>query len=601
MNRSIKFWSIVAATSIALFTGCTSEGDSSSPASSLPQEVDYTVTACADISDAEAQASLEKATTNSVSILEALASSNFDSAKVVSASTKAQFAQLLAKYPSNCGAQLGYAVTIIADLVNNQQINDLYNTATGNDPTSLLNIDPESYSKVLMKTNALAKSSNQTLVTEQVQSIIATGVLPAVDSAIILLRNIVNTKDFAFTFTVNGRVLELDNGEIAPVLGVLQYVKAYLTAIASINIDASLDNSYNWALTLANMDASSFDSLSTDEKAAIDHVTGLLSDKSPFTTVRNGWESRWTAIPSLLDSAISDVQIGLEYGIEESEDPNNAQENDVYVVGTDENADVSPANLQLVIDTLNTIKTYLRGPVKIAITDSISITVNISKYFTITDGFQDFLPYYKLTDYSTWLTPPAETMVWEEELNWEENGSAAVSEISAKAEQVYNGKTDYVWGSYSLYIDILTEDGDYSSVSVHLDGCQYTLGQNSTVYTLSATSCVDSTGTAMYQNFNVTIPDILVFTDAKGNETLHAYKLTLPKNENGDSWTIADMKGLIIFPDPTFHGVFPEITTQDAIWDLIEDLYSLTKSEETTDGSASETNYSDDEMGYDIK
>lgn len=594
MNRSIKFWSIVAATSIALFTGCTSEGDSSSSLDTSPKEIDYPVTACADISDAEAQASLEEATTNSVSILEALASSNFDSAKVVSASTKAQFAQILAKYPSNCGAQLGYAVTIIADLVNNQQINNLYNTATGDDPTSLLNIDPESYSKILMKTNALAKSSDQALVTEQVQSIIATGILPAVDSAIILLRNIVNTKGFAFTFTVNGRTVELDNGELAPALGVLQYAKAYLTAIASINMDASLDNSYNWALTLASMETSDFDSLSTDQRAAFDHVTGLLSANSPFTTVRSEWKENWTKIPSLLDSAISDVQVGLKYGIEEFNDPDNTQANDVYVVGTDENADVSPANLELAIDSLETIKTYLRGPVKIAITDSISITVNISKYFTITDGFQDFLPYYKLTDYSTWLTPPAETMVWEEELNWDLEGSAAANEISAVAEQVYNGKTDYVWGSYSLYIDILTEDGDYNSVSVKINGCQYTLGQDSTVYTLSATSCVDSTGTAMYQNFNVTIPDILVFTDAKGNETLHAYKLTLPKNENGDSWTIADMKGLIVFPDPTFHGVFPEITSQDAIWDLIEDLYSLTKSEETTDESAIDTSISGD-------
>ena len=583
MNRSIKFWSIVAATSIALFTGCTSEGDSSSSLDTSPKEIDYPVTACADISDAEAQASLEEATTNSVSILEALASSNFDSAKVVSASTKAQFAQILAKYPSNCGAQLGYAVTIIADLVNNQQINNLYNTATGDNPTSLLNIDPESYSKILMKTNALAKSSDQALVTEQVQSIIATGILPAVDSAIILLRNIVNTEGFAFTFTVNGRTVELDNGELAPALGVLQYAKAYLTAIASINMDASLDNSYNWALTLASMETSDFDSLSTDQRAAFDHVTGLLSANSPFTTVRSEWKENWTKIPSLLDSAISDVQVGLKYGIEEFNDPDNTQANDVYVVGTDENADVSPANLELAIDSLETIKTYLRGPVKIAITDSISITVNLSKYFTITDGFQDFLPYYKLTDYSTWLTPPAETMVWEEELNWDLEGSAAANEISAVAEQVYNGKTDYVWGSYSLYIDILTEDGDYNSVSVKINGCQYTLGQDSTVYTLSATSCVDSTGTAMYQNFNVTIPDILVFTDANGNETLHAYKLALPKNENGDSWTIADMKGLIVFPDPTFHGVFPEIKTQDAIWDLIEDLYSLTKSEDTAD------------------
>ncbi len=32
---------------------------------------------------------------------------------------------------------------------------------------------------------------------------------------------------------------------------------------------------------------------------------------------------------------------------------------------------------------------------------------------------------------------------------------------------------------------------------------------------------------------------------------------------------------IIIFPDPTFHGVFPNIKTQDDIWNLIEDIYNL--------------------------
>jgi len=84
----------------------------------------------------------------------------------------------------------------------------------------------------------------------------------------------------------------------------------------------------------------------------------------------------------------------------------------------------------------------------------------------------------------------------------------------------------------------------------------------------------------MYQNFNATLPNILIFTDAAGKETLPAYKLTLPKNEDGDKWTISDMKEIIIFPDPTFNGVFPEIKTQDDIWNLIEDIYNLVSSYE---------------------
>ena len=239
-----------------------------------------------------------------------------------------------------------------------------------------------------MKTSVLAKSSEQPLITDQVQSAIATGVLPAVDSAIILLRNITNTEDFSFTFTVEGKTIELDKGEFAPALGVLHFAKAYLIAAASINIDASKDKSYQWALTLSDLNSSDFENLSTEQRAALDHVTGLLSSKSPFTTVRNGWESSWKSIPALLDTAISNVQEGLEYGIEEYNDPKNSQENDLYVVGLDEEADVSPQDLQEAIENMEMIKGFLRGPIEIDINDSLSITVNISKFFTITDGFK---------------------------------------------------------------------------------------------------------------------------------------------------------------------------------------------------------------------
>jgi hypothetical protein len=428
MFGSKKFWGMIVATSVIFYAGCSSEVDPASTGDA-PKEIDYKVSACADISDSEVQAELDEATNSSIGIFQALASGDFDSAKVVSAKTKSTFKTILTDNPKNCGAQLGYAVTIISDLVNNKDVNDLYNRVTNEEPSTLLNVDPESYSKILMKTSVLAKSSEQPLITDQVQSAIARGVLPAIDSAIVLLRNIANTEGFSFTFTVEGRTVELDKGEIAPALGVLYFAKAYLIAAASINIDASKDKSYQWALTLSDMNSSDFENLSTEQRAALDHVTGLLSSNSPFTTVRDGWESSWKSIPALLDTAISNVQEGLEYGIEEYNDPKNSQENDLYVVGLDEEADVSPQDLQEAIDSMESIKGYLRGPVEIDITDSLSITVNISKFFTITDGFQDFLPYYKLTDYSTWMTPPPEVMVWEDYLRWDHEGSAAAYEL----------------------------------------------------------------------------------------------------------------------------------------------------------------------------
>jgi hypothetical protein len=41
-----------------------------------------------------------------------------------------------------------------------------------------------------------------------------------------------------------------------------------------------MDNSYNWALTLASMSESDFSNLSSDQKAALDHVTSFSVPKA---------------------------------------------------------------------------------------------------------------------------------------------------------------------------------------------------------------------------------------------------------------------------------------------------------------------------------
>jgi hypothetical protein len=163
-----KLWGMIVATSVIFYAGCSSDGDPAST-ENAPTEVDYKVSACAIVSDSEVQAELNEATNSSIGIFQALANGDFEGAKEVSAYTKSTFKTILTENPKNCGAQLGYAVTIISDLVNNKEINDLYNRVTSEEPSTLLNVDPESYSKILMKTSVLAKSSEQPLITDQVQ------------------------------------------------------------------------------------------------------------------------------------------------------------------------------------------------------------------------------------------------------------------------------------------------------------------------------------------------------------------------------------------------------------------------------------------------
>jgi hypothetical protein len=83
MFGSKKFWGMIVATSVIFYSGCSSEVDPASTGE-VPKEVDYKVSACADISDSEVQAELDEATNSSIGIFQALASGDFDSAKVVS-------------------------------------------------------------------------------------------------------------------------------------------------------------------------------------------------------------------------------------------------------------------------------------------------------------------------------------------------------------------------------------------------------------------------------------------------------------------------------------------------------------------------------------
>src|SRR6185295_14780125 len=57
----------------------------------------------------------------------------------------------------------------------------------------------------------------------------------------------------------------------------------------------------------------------------------------------------------------------------------------------------------------------------------------------------------------------------------------------------------------------------------------------------------------------------IYFTDAAGNKTLGAEDI----DNYGDN--LLDLKGKIIFRDPTFGGVFPDLTN-DNIWEYVQSL-----------------------------
>lgn len=580
MNTRKILGAAFAVSAIAL-TGCSSSGSSSSASNSgtSPKDVTITASTCA-TEDATTLTALAEANVTSNALLETFAKNGenlkVDSIKNLSATAKAQYSAILAKTPTSCGAQFGYALAIIASLSNNSELNSLYAAVKDEDAATLFNVNTESYSTTLMKTAALAKSSN-TLVTERVQNLVASNVLPALDSAISLMQNVVKN-NYTFTFAPKDNTIKLDNAQFAPALGAMFFAKAAFTIVAGIDLDASKDNSYEWAMTYSDMNILDFDSLSAEQKAAIDQATGLLSTSSPFTTVRSAWKTQWSSIPAMLDSAAAEVEAGLETSYAKYSN-GTPQDYAPYVVGNGENADISPEDLLTAIDTIKSIRKYITGTVTVQIKD-IAVDVNLSKFFTITDGFQDLLPYHKITDKSTWSTIPEDEAFWSS--NIKEGKPVALAKEFVKAYTEIENFDVHSVESINLYdyyfnsgdevkkigMDIYTEDGNEKSTALTLNGCSYYFTDDTTkTYTLTADVCKDSSGVTYYKQYTNVNLDILVFTDKAGNETIHAYKLLNGKSDDSD-WTAAELAGYVIFPDPTFNGVFPGMT-QTQLWNVI--------------------------------
>lgn len=580
MNTRKILGAAFAVSAIAL-AGCSGSGSSSSASNSgtSPKDVTITASTCA-AEDAATLTALAEANVTSNALLETFAKNGenlkADSIKNLSATAKAQYSAILAKTPTSCGAQFGYALAIIASLSNNSELNSLYTAVKDKDAATLFNVNTESYSTTLMKTAALAKSSN-TLVTERVQNLVASNVLPALDSAISLMQNVVKN-NYTFTFAPKDNTIKLDNAQFAPALGAMFFAKAAFTIVAGLDLDASKDNSYEWVMTSSDINMLAFDSLSAEQKAAINQTTGLLSANSPFTTVRSAWKTQWTSIPAMLDSAAAEVEAGLDTSYAKYS-KGTPQDYAPYVVGNGEDADISPEDLLTAIDTIKSIRKYITGTVTVQIKD-IAVNVNLSKFFTITDGFQDLLPYHKITDQSTWSTLPEDEAFWSSDISEGEPIAFGKEFAKAYAEiknfDVHSVEYINLYAYYNFYsadggkkieMNIDTGDDDIYAV-LYLKGCSYYFTDDTTkTYTLSAGVCKDSSGVTYYKQYTNVNLDILVFTDKSGNETIHSYKL-LNGKADGSDWTAAELAGYVIFPDPTFNGVFPGMT-QTQLWNVI--------------------------------
>ena len=593
--------SIFTFCTLAYLTGCsTDEGDDFISGSNTsvdgPQETKVNVVSgCEEITDDADKATIEQIKTNLTDVFSSFGEGDLNKTQELSSTTKSSIEAILKKYPGNCEAQLAYAAAIISDVVNNKKINNFLDTLAarqGKTKYDLFTKDVDDAAEFSFNYTINSTEEIRGILVSDVQSAIGS-ILPSLDSAISYMTNIANDDEFTCTYFINDRDIELDRGDFAPVLAAMYVAKASLTALVSINLNIDENGSYDWIDSLMELEYK-FNYYSNH---GFEHLFKFLGKDSKFTTIHNSWKTEYKNIPNLLDSAITYVQFGLQYGLEEAENGMETQKNDLYIVGDGEEAHLSTADAQKIIDSLTTIRKQLHEGFEIQYAEGKTIKVNISKLFENTDGIQKFLPYHVVNDRSKWVNPDG-GFYWSEELEYHAYAQRYMQGYIGESYHAYNPE------GRDIMVDSHEEDGttgyvylevynpyEKAKIRYDVDGCKisftFVFFGNSIPgiedvdpletapweippITLPAGMCKDDNGTIKYavayrEN---EVPNYGYFTDKNGKKTVTLQELVNGKmvDSKVESYKYEDLRNIIFFPDVTFGGIFPDMT-EDIFWD----------------------------------
>ena len=575
----------VAISSAFLMNACSDDSSSSSQGPSNP---DIDISACVDIEDANLRAQIDDA---NKTVLQAIENrNNYENLKFYVANAEETFHKALNAYPNSCEAQFGLAVTLLANTINNSLVDSIYRVYESGDENlklNLFNVDVGNYAGAIVNLSA----NKYGLINDRVQSTVVNTFIPKTDSAIALLQNVKSAGNFLYSLDNDGERLDIDEGDLDVAIGAVQAVNALLTAVASFNLDASLDDSYNWVKTADSVDRYrySFENLNANEQKAIKQAISLLEKSSPFTTVKNSWKDRYKKIPEALDSAVENVKAGLTFKmLNAGKNPYSA-----FNVGFDEESDISANDIQKSIDICDSIQKGLHGIVKVQIHDSL-LAVNIQKFFEITEGIQDYYPYHKIKPIETWTEFPKTGFDWRSE-NWddiddEDSTILAEYEIMSKFRSLSNhqygrfyiyARQSYTSDTVEYFLDYYSDDG-WESIKVYLSSCNYAFEtdefantNSAEIYTFSDEVCQVKNGDAYYKVMDISVlSDVCMFSDKNGNKTANALEIIRHENKTPDYYART-----VIFPDPTFGGVFPEMT-QEKLGKLIYYIYDFDEEED---------------------
>lgn len=597
-----KFGFLAAAGFATMFAGCTSNSDSSSPSGSENYEVPtIEVAECEEITDEAVRKDMDDAQETFINFIEAFSESDFKEAQKSAETIKKVYGKALKSNPGNCEAQLGYALATITNLLNNKSLNDVIDTinviTNGSesdeeyelpDVVALHKLGASEASQLIVKASSVAKSEGQKVITDRLQDAIADDLIPAVDTASIYLESIAKNADFKMTLTVDDKKVEIDQSVTAPALGGIYVLRAVLTALASFNIDFSKDGKYDWIDSLMNLNTTNY-----KDNVGAQYAVELLSYDNPFGTVKEEWKKRYLKIPEDLQKAITYVNMGFQYKLDAVEN-GASQKNALYVVGDDEDADISVDDLETVMDTLEVIKDALgKGSIKVKLSKDVSVKVNLGKFFELTSDIKAYSPYYEMVQPQDWFII-GDDVEWGDESDFVESYAAYYT--TSEVENTVRSAEGVV--STSAYIDE-NEDGFILSVyaeydegsvfaeySIELKDCEVNFTELSydveayddnefepakldfgEVFTLDNDMCKTKDGEDTYAlSTGDIIPNVFNFTDKKGKVTASFTDIATGKV------SMDELKDVVVFPDYTFGGMLVGMTESE-FWSDFEKLF----------------------------
>jgi hypothetical protein len=522
--------------------------------------------------------------------------------------------QALAAAPGHCGALFGRALTQGQLLIQDQALNTVVSQSlekssgglaksarTAMPMAKAFKASPDEAAPLVLRVMSGLSQADKPYISAQ-QDRFANELLPVLDSIIASLDAVLAHGDFAITYpTAEGGAIEIDAGEVGPLLGGLKVARAVILVVAGYQWEIAKEGSYDWIDQVQDLRPSSFRNLTAPQRAGMDHLTGLFRAGSPFTRVKPAWKSSIQGIPNLLLQAVENAQTGLRYSLWEASHPEK-QVQDVYRVGTGEGDDIDPEDLKGVIDALERTKKYLKGEVALDYHNGThTLKVDFTRIFSW-DGLQNFLPYHKVEPYETWFAPLARAGIREPEpgpasgdplaailsaLGYSTSDAVVLRETAAGYQVLLHHEEDFFFGDGYAGPDVVLADLSEGASSCTFSYVKH-VGRHRVEPTLlfpdaGAFVLTSETGSGVIdlkdacmetpegrEYFSIRYegePAPFHFTDASGRKTLDVFQLEGIVEDLG----LAALTGKVVFPDPTFGGVFPGLNN-DNIWSTIQSL-----------------------------